>query len=103
MEGKHRLAQVTPNMLLRKRKQVILCNYFDKIKVFGWQVASLSYELVLVLQAPVQVLIFTYTGPMDFDKATHMSRAEYLCVCQIKDLCVHWHEEVFVCILFKAP
>lgn len=46
-----------------------------------------SYEVVLVLQTPVQVLIFMYTGTTGFDKATHMSRAEYFCVCQMKDLC----------------
>lgn len=74
-------------MFLRNRKEVILCNYFDKIKVFGWQAAFFSYEVVLVLQTPVQVLIFMHGGTMDFDKATHMSRAEYLCVCWVKNLC----------------
>lgn len=28
-----------------------------------------------------------YAGTVGFDKATHMSRAEYFCVCWIKDLC----------------
>lgn len=45
-----------------------------------------SYEVVLVLQTLVQVLISVYAGTMDFDKATHMRRAEYLCVCRMKDL-----------------
>lgn len=87
MKGKHRLAQVTPNVFLRNRKQIILCNYFDKIKVFGWQAAFFSYEVVLVLQTPVQVLIFMCAGTMGFDKATHTSRAEYFCVCWMKGLC----------------
>lgn len=90
-------------MFLRNRKEIILCSYFEQIKVLGWQVAFFLMRWPGSCKHWFKCLSLCMLEPWILIRLPTWEELSTCVFAGWKIYLLHWHEKVFVCILFTAP